>query len=189
MNEWESLAGRVLLVRYEDLVREPEAEIRRMTDFLEVNFAPEMLDPGNYVGGDGGSWRQNSSYASDTGAVNRSSLEKWQTALTAEQVGFIESLCGPEMRLLGYAPVAPTAVNRATQRLSPPCIAENELAAWIRKQYPSSVVDTVAELAKEQMRADLLQIPVAERTNVDCALIEAAFLSRTLFNAVADRRC
>lgn len=187
-NEWKSLAGRVLLVRYEDLVREPEAEIRRMTDFLEVRFAPEMLDSGNYVGGDGGLWLQNSSYASDTGAVNRSSLEKWQTALTAEQIAFIESLCEPEMRLLGYASVVPTAIDGAMQRLSPPCIAEDDLAPWIRKQYPSSLIDTAAELAKEQLRADLLHFSAADRSKVDAGLIDAAFLSRPLFNAVADRQ-
>lgn len=187
-NEWKDLAERVLLVRYEDLVRQPNAEMRRMTDFIGLSFVPEMLDPGNYVGGDGALWLQNSSYASETGAVNDSSLDKWRTALTEEEISFIESLCGPEMHLLGYTSIVSPVTDGAVQRLSPLRIAEDDLATWIRKQYPSNLVDTAVELAKEQLRADLLHHPVAERMKVDARLIEAAFLSRPLFDAVADLR-
>jgi hypothetical protein len=38
-------------VRYEDLTREPEAELRRLCAFLEVPYAPEMLDYGRYEHG------------------------------------------------------------------------------------------------------------------------------------------
>jgi hypothetical protein len=36
---------RCLLVRYEDLVRQPESSLRRICDFLGVPFTGEMLDP------------------------------------------------------------------------------------------------------------------------------------------------
>jgi hypothetical protein len=38
------IASRLLTVRYEDLVFEPEAELRRIVNFLGVRFEPSMLD-------------------------------------------------------------------------------------------------------------------------------------------------
>jgi hypothetical protein len=183
--QWKSLTGRVLLVRYEDLVREPEKQIRRMTDFLALPFAPEMLDSRNYIGGDGEQWIQNSSFDSQTGAVNDSSLEKWRNVLREEEIGFIESICGPEMHLLGYEPVVSTAADGVVSLSTAPCVPEKDLAGWIRKQYPSSLADTVPELAKEQLRADLLSLPAAERVKIDSGLIESAFLGSAVFEALS----
>ncbi len=43
------LGGRLLTVRYEDVVREPEQALRRVCGFLDVPFAPAMLDPRRFV--------------------------------------------------------------------------------------------------------------------------------------------
>ncbi|MEQ9333934.1 sulfotransferase [Thalassobaculum sp.] len=46
----ESLALRVHTVRYEALIADPEAESRRLTDFLGLDWTPDLLDPARAAG-------------------------------------------------------------------------------------------------------------------------------------------
>lgn len=63
------------LVRYEDIVGDPETQIRSICDFLEIEFNPDMLAPKRY----------GSSYEKSTGVVGEgietSSLERWQSSI------------------------------------------------------------------------------------------------------------
>lgn len=82
------------LVRYEDVVLRPEAELREICEFLGVAFVPGMLDPPQY----------GSSF--DTiGArrgVDSSSLERWRTAIWPSTAYLID-LCHRSARsAFGY---------------------------------------------------------------------------------------
>jgi sulfotransferase family protein len=93
--------GRVLEVRYEDLVANPEAEVRAICDFLALRYSPDMLaiertDRSKVVEDQAG-WFTNVWSGITTAAVG-----KWRTDLTPRQVEMFESVAGDELRALGY---------------------------------------------------------------------------------------
>lgn len=91
------------IVRYETLVADPEAELRRICDFIDADFTPEMLemqDSGSFQG-------SNSSYADTerpTGTISSSSVRKYERTLTPRQVALVHASAGGEMRRHGYDP-------------------------------------------------------------------------------------
>jgi hypothetical protein len=94
---------RVLWIRYEDVVGEPEAHLRRVCSFLGIEFAEAMARP------EPGQVRMNTSFpdrvAADEGVISRRRNETWRTALSARQVRRIERLCREPMAHFGYTPL------------------------------------------------------------------------------------
>ena len=75
-------------VRYEDLIRDPKRELSRICEFLDLDYAPEMLE-----------YPLRSSYAAPDPRV----IERWRDSLTARELGWLEREIGPELRARGYA--------------------------------------------------------------------------------------
>jgi hypothetical protein len=122
--EWERLYAhefarraddpRLRRVRYENLVRGPEREVRGICDFLGEAFEPAMLgdeevSPPSAAIGDARieNWRRGHERRSNA-PVSADSLEKWRGILTAEQAALIEARCRRGMALTGYAREAGT---------------------------------------------------------------------------------
>lgn len=107
---------RVTLVRFEDLVRDPEPTVRYVSERLGIGYEPGMLDVGQV----------NSSHESSVGGMRRGlngeAIDKWQDVLSAAETTITERLCAPWMRRFGYAP-------RATHRVAWPA------RAWYRLSY------------------------------------------------------
>jgi len=101
---------RVLRVRYEDLVRAPEATLRRICTFAEVDFVPAMLQ--------GGGFRLPATTAKQHALVGKppdpSRIEAWRTTLPASEIEIFESQVGSLLELLGYEPVYGPAARRPT---------------------------------------------------------------------------
>lgn len=76
-------------LKYEDLIRDPDHELRKICEFLEVPFDRAMLE-----------YTQDSTY----GAPDVSLVEQWRTKLSDDEVRWVESICGPLMREVGYEP-------------------------------------------------------------------------------------
>ena len=83
------------LVRYEDLVLEPETEISQLCEFLEIDFQPEMLKPKQF----GSSFKD---IGNNNRGIERSSLEKWRTAISPFTARTIDLLHHRAYRYLGY---------------------------------------------------------------------------------------
>lgn len=89
------------LVRYEDMVSEPQTYLKDMVDFIGLPFHENVLDANAYKDGAGKQWKQNSSYQSGTG-INTSSMEKWRKVLTQDEIDIVEGLCQHEMKAMDY---------------------------------------------------------------------------------------
>jgi hypothetical protein len=93
--------GRVLEIRYEDLVTNPEHEVVTTCNFLGLEYSPQMLaieqTDRSKVVEDQASWFTNVWAGITTAAVG-----KWRTELTPRQVEVFESVAGDELRALGY---------------------------------------------------------------------------------------
>jgi hypothetical protein len=117
-------AARLLEIRYEDLVRSPEAVLRRVIDFLGEPFDPAMLafaEAGALAFKDQ-PWRE---------GVRRplfdSSLETWRGELSPAQLWLVQWLTRTSMARYGYA--AEPVPLRA--RLELPLQVLRELGAWL----------------------------------------------------------
>jgi hypothetical protein len=99
-------AERVHIQRYEDLVREPEPELRRLTEWLALDYDESLLDIAV----------SNSSFiVPGEGGISTEPLERWRTNLPASEISVLQSCCGSLMRSVGYEPVetCATAVSVA----------------------------------------------------------------------------
>lgn len=105
---WDVLRGRTdaadrTEVRYEDLIREPEATLSGICAFLGIEYTDRMFD---YEDG------------TDYGRPDASLVEQWRRKLSDREIELVEHVCGDLMRDRGYEPVhspprAPGAVERA----------------------------------------------------------------------------
>jgi hypothetical protein len=88
----------LLTVCYEALARRPEFELRRIAEFLEIDFSQEMLDfgrPGSHiVNGNRMRFSQNSDIKLD---------ERWREELSAPMLRFFERRAGKLNQQLGYS--------------------------------------------------------------------------------------
>jgi Sulfotransferase family len=90
---------RYLLVRYEELVKNPEVELRRICAFVGEEYSPVMLEP-NLDAGVTLFWFRRAEEP-----VTTERLGKWREELTADQVALVEWTVGTHMQTFGYAPV------------------------------------------------------------------------------------
>jgi protein-tyrosine sulfotransferase len=90
-----------LEVRYEDLVREPQAILQRLTTFLDLEFDERMLRHHELDLGLGdverhprlqGVWQP----------VYQTSVGRWRTALDSHQIAELDRLLRPTLTALGY---------------------------------------------------------------------------------------
>lgn len=91
----------VFLLKYEDLILEPERIFEEICTFLNVNFDPILLNPSGFKDGNNQPWKQNSSHGSSK-EFNKSFMDKWKNILTDEEKQIMEGLCQFEMSELGY---------------------------------------------------------------------------------------
>jgi len=93
--------GRIVLVRFEDLLSRPEHELRRVCETLELDYAPEMLDfhKGEVV-------QENAARMSawnDLGQpLKPDNSGLYRTGLAEVEVRYVEAVCGAEMAYFGY---------------------------------------------------------------------------------------
>lgn len=90
-----------LMVRYEDLVRDPARQMERVCHFLEIEYSPAVvLQPTKA----GITWRGNSASERTFTAVTAERAHSWEQELSAEEVGWVEWHCRKLMPHFGYEP-------------------------------------------------------------------------------------
>jgi protein-tyrosine sulfotransferase len=91
---------RYMEVKYEDLVAEPEVVIKKVTEFLNIDYVEDMLNhfEGINVLGDTGL----SHHKNLKKPINTNSIGKWKEQLDEKDVLKILNICGDKMVDLGY---------------------------------------------------------------------------------------
>ncbi|MBD3166682.1 hypothetical protein GF324_08795 [bacterium] len=148
---------RVHVLRYEDLVSNPESEVERLCEFLELPMSERMLDPSRYDDGSGKVWEPNTSYREKKKQFNTSSIDKWRSVLNGRQIEFIERLALPEMAVWGYEPeIADSHGIPASMVYDPPEVPLEELVEWIIPYTRYEPHTLLHDMVLEQMRANTL---------------------------------
>lgn len=181
------LAGRVYPVRQEDFLLRPEAITRDICAFLGLPWHPSFADPAAYRDGGGAVWRQNTSYGEGQRAFDTGAVERWRRVLAPREVALIERLCGPEMALFGYDPMAGAAAEDPSLLYDPPVVTAEEQAEWMRRIVPCDPVTTAALVAEDAVRASLLASPGDRRASASEAVVQAAFLDRGVMERICGR--
>ena len=86
------------LVRFEDLLHEPGRVMRTLAGFLDIDFLPCLLEPTKA----GATWSGNSAAKTGFSGINPAPCDRWRTALTPDEIGWIERHCGDLMTRLNY---------------------------------------------------------------------------------------
>ena len=91
------LRGRLLVTHYEPFLTDTEAQVRRMAEFLGVEFQPEMIDVSRFRKADGTQW-------GTSWEVYRASGGVWREEMPGPMAELVEFICSPDMELVGYKP-------------------------------------------------------------------------------------
>lgn len=92
-----------LTVHYEQLIRYPEATLRRIGAFLGEAFEPGMLAFHAHRGSE----RPSSGRTPSTGSsIEEAQVETWKHTLSAEEIALVETVCRAPMERLGYESVS-----------------------------------------------------------------------------------
>lgn len=92
-----SMPERCLEVRFEELLQDPEAQLRRICMFLDLPFFAALAQLSQSV--------EQRGYAAGRAEIVRDNFSKFETRLTPRELVAIESLAWRTMRALGYMPV------------------------------------------------------------------------------------
>lgn len=132
--------GRVLTVRYEDMVGDPEPTIRQICAFLDLPFDPEFLKVG---------WINATSKTAANAAdgISRAAVDRWKQSLTPEEIYVCQTVLRRELKEFGYA-FEPIGLGGKAR--SPVVIGRSavHLAARLGKRRPAGI---------DQRRSDTVQ--------------------------------
>ncbi len=182
---WSELLGhygdRYHVIRFEDLIRSPETELRAVSNFLGIEYSHDMLnyqlhDPESSYG-----TGANSSFDRTKGKSGFASeaVDRWKSTLTRGVTRFVEALCFPEAKLLGYD-VEPVELKPEVIS-NPPEIASEDLDSWL-EPYEGRYLDDRSfqrrELRREQLRRLLLEM---NRRDIQDAELDEA-VQKTYFH-------
>ena len=83
------------LVRYEDMVSNPESEIKLICDFLDIDFVPEMLQPKRF----GSSYDKEGKISH---GIVKNSVDRWRTSISPSTAKFIDVVHNRAIKAFGY---------------------------------------------------------------------------------------
>ena len=103
---WELLTTSVpenqrYLLHYESLVADPDTALRDLCRFLDIPFAPQMLD---FHKGPRAAFPETVRTSTIRQPVTDASISKWRSDLSVDEIAAVETICDKPMRRLGYEP-------------------------------------------------------------------------------------
>jgi hypothetical protein len=144
------LADRVLSLRYEDLLAQPQQSAETLCRFLNLDQPETMLDPARYRDYvSGGIWTGNSSFGQGLDGIEPQRAHAWQDDLQPEIRSLCDFVCGPEMPLLGYTPQSHQLSSAAVNYLAR---SADQPVSW-----RSDLGDLSADLGQELLRHWLVE--------------------------------
>ena len=175
--------NRLHVVRHEDVVADPETQARRMCAFFEVEYDARMLDTTQYHDySTGKTWEGNSSFEKVTQGISTHRAERWRKSLDPRIVSLVDFICGPDMKLFGYAPDSvdaqgwplPEVINYLVD-------TKDEYTNW-----RTDLGDLQRDFGFELFRRSLLDLR-QEAGLIDTAMLRRNFLFREVFETLRSR--
>lgn len=103
---------KILDMSYEEFTKSPESSLKKVLHFIGLDYQPGLLDANTY----GKYYRAaNPNFKKLSEPINTSSLGRWRTELTSEEVARFEKVAGHQLQALGY-PLSTEAASQSTIR-------------------------------------------------------------------------
>lgn len=93
---------RILLLKYEDFVLDPERAVRNICSFLGIEYEPSMLDASAFTDKYGNKLDTDSSFTEQKDKIDASSMEIWKEKLNSVEVYLTEMVLKDRMKIFGY---------------------------------------------------------------------------------------
>ena len=90
---------RYLILRFRDLLTNPEEKMEEVAAFLDIRMDSFLLEPTRV----GESWRGNSMFNEKYEAISTAPLSRWEGHLEIFDQMMIEAICGRLMKKLGFS--------------------------------------------------------------------------------------
>ena len=95
--KYKLLRDRLQVTFYEPFIKNPDKEARKVLDFLELEYEPQITDVGLFKKANGDSWPTSKE-------IYKSSSNIWEKEMPKEMAELTEFICSPDMNLFGYYP-------------------------------------------------------------------------------------
>ena len=133
-----------LRLKYEELVREPEVELRRVCGRLGIGWSAEMVEPAASAEPDG--WWHRRAHQ----ALTSTRVGSWHRELEPWQAAVVERTAGPWMEELGYERREPRAAAEVMMRAVADAVMETGLQKLFQLPSLLSAAISPAHLAREE---------------------------------------
>jgi Sulfotransferase family len=93
--------SRVYMVRFERMKLDPENEIRKLCDFIGIDFIPQMLDFDQFVDHSGKKWdaKESLSFPEETNPL--APVGRWRKMITPDDLFLCEWIAGKQIQMIG----------------------------------------------------------------------------------------
>ena len=92
------LKNRLLVTYYEPFVNNPEKETRKVLDFIDLEYEPNMINVNLFRKATGEKWGTNKK-------IYKESVKIWESQMPKEMAELVEFICSPDMQIHGYKPL------------------------------------------------------------------------------------
>lgn len=173
--------ARLMHLRFEDFVRDPEPHSRDICSFLGVDFDPGMLDPERlWDYGAGRPWRGNASSEQAASGVSADFVDNWRGVLDRPALALCEFAAGADMELLGYRPTLPAGRGFPLAEAYAGALRDHGREHNWRTDSGDLMQDFGYELARQALQG----MPEA----ADAAAVRRAFLLDAAWRALLGRK-
>mgnify|MGYP001269745527 CR=1 FL=1 len=162
--------GRFMILRYEDLIAEPDRHAGEISAFLGLDFDRKMADSSAYTDhATGRPWLANSTFDEPLDGISTLPAERWREKLSAQAVKSVEFACAADMRSAGYKPMFADADLAADPEIMEFLVADGErYCSWrcdsgdARKEFGfeaerrTAVLSPQGRMAPEEIRRAFL---------------------------------
>jgi len=119
--------SRYILLRYEDIIADPEKTLVKVFRFLDLSHDHNLLSEEGWRDSWGRPWTQNSMFASDNNQNNfdkSASLDRWKKNLLPWEIALCEAVNGDFLDIYGYP--RPNSIIDWKQMLKP-CLKDTKI--------------------------------------------------------------
>ncbi len=103
--------GRYHILRYEDLVHDPDNRLRALAAFLGIDWNASLIAPTRA----GAQWSGNSMFANQFEQISAAPVARWKEKLAHTDAAVIELITQPLLTDYGYSPIALTQSGLASK--------------------------------------------------------------------------
>jgi len=90
------------LIKYEDLVLNPQNVLNRICDFLEIEFNSIMLESEKFKDKSGNTWESNSAFKNKMKGISQDALSRWKKNMSNVEIYFVEMILREQILEFGY---------------------------------------------------------------------------------------